>query len=611
MFLSPDVLHSVYCVQRKEKNQNMHSETATALAILVLMVDFAGAQTTTASTTTEKSASIFDSDDLVLINPVESTTLLMGLLACGAILELLFAALRRRPEKFFHTVFESIIEECMLVGILTMILIFISSAGSLEGSWNIMISNSVLVLLYMVVAFALYATITIFWTLRTLSSEKKFERSRMDVDPLLTSTEQLHKECRNFFRASVRINKLTDPSYADVLFMDYIQERSAATLANIYDLSWKSWGVLALFVVGNVIRTRSVISSDTSKAQGIVLNISTFIAIMGVFPVALFLISHWVIRLRLVSLVRKQTDADVNVDTSHVLFFSSVDVTAAVFSVIILLLEWYIAMFFLNMANQAFEEFGPVAVIVVVAALVPPLVFLYFLPWTVINITILSSLGKNIDKDLVQKLRDAAAHGIDFSLLASNMDHSPAQGDNSPLDAKSAKGRPIAANNISIDPMLAGKRIDPANRTTSRSIRGTALQIDDEWDVEHSINLRGSDTESNESEVQREKSGSDSDESDPDDQPLTAAIIDKNYLNDRESVHFTSKQARDAALEAEMKKKTDERWTMNRNWDPLRPMYLPDWRHNPITAREEELKERRSAINAEKERMSLGYQFEL
>eukprot|EP00744_Colponema_vietnamica_P017343 GILI01024362.1.p1 GENE.GILI01024362.1~~GILI01024362.1.p1 ORF type:complete len:383 (+),score=25.39 GILI01024362.1:154-1149(+) len=331
---------------------------------------------------------------------------------------------------------------------------------------------------------------------------------------------------------------------------------------------------------------------------------------MGAFPVALFLISHFIIRLRLVSLVKKQKPTDINIDTRHVLFFSSVDVTAAVFSVIILLLEWYLSMFFFNMANMAFEEFGAVAIVVVIAAILPPMVFLYFLPWTVMNITILGSLGKNLDVDLTRRLNDAVASGIDFTLLATHHDE-PSPSMSSKANGKvPVKHQAIGKHSV-IDPLFTGKKFS-SDRTHSKSIRGTALNIDDEWETEMSINLRGSDSESTNTEEPREKSESSADDSgtSDSDEPLTTAIMDKNYLNDRESVHYTSRSARKSALDEEMKRKT-ERWTNNRNWDPLRPMYLPDWRHNPILAREEEIKESRMAIEAEKDRISRGLHFEL
>ena len=582
----------------------------------------------------ESSVSIFESDDLILMNPVESTTILMVIIVVGALYELAFEYLKRRPSKFFHTVFESIVEESMLVGILAMVLIFVSSVASLSLIWRQMISNTVLVLLVMVLFFVAFSVATIFWALRVLKSAKTFERSRMDVDPLLSPTEQLVKECRDFFKKSITLHGLNDVAFGDVLFTDYIRERSADTLKLFFDLSWKSWGVLGFFIAGNVIRVRSVVTSDDERTpNGIAMNVGTFVAIMGLVPLAMHLLLHYAMRARLVSMVKKQDSVEqIDVNPRLRLFFSSLDVTASVVSAAILLFEWYLSFFFINLVGLAVNEFGALSIVIIVASLIPPGISLYLLPWTVMYITIMCSVGRSVDVQLTTLLKDAALHGVDFSLLATG-----AKNENGAIreslrnPQNPASPALLTTVGATLDPSInmpsAGGRNfahQRGKRTVPDTIRGNALLIDDEWDTEMGLNLRG---ESDEESTRESSAGN---EQNDDYEPLTDAVLDPSYLGDANSYHHTSRNHRDTEINNGMKRKLEAarlasraitaadnltisraNFGAERSWDPLRPMYLPDWRHNPVTAREEELNERREALEEEKQKLSLGATFEL
>ena len=571
---------------------------------------------------------LYITDDLILLNPVEGTTLFMMVIILGAAAEIAFDKLKGINDHGFHTVFGSIVEETMLCGIMSMVLIFVTSLGKLSSSWLNIINNSVLTLLIMAVYFALLAFGVLKLVKRMMGVFREFESSRMGVDPLLSVREQIYKESEEYFRETVSYHKLKVDGVKEILYADYLHNRSAHVVAQVFDLSWKNWLVLAVFVIVNGVRSRIALGTDSERSTGsLVAHYMSYIIIIGFLPISIYAGLHVTLRMRLSKVIGKpvvdpsrRRDPRHNITEeatpSRYLFFGDLGITTSVFQSIILMIEWYLAYFTLNMIGTGFHQLGPLTALFLVLSISPLLVFAWLFPWTVVIVTMLDNLGTDLKEDVVIELANtlvAEQHGV------------------AALEGGSSQQR----DRVGISsPSAQGKRPPPKRHSAAYNRRQqTVLGIDDEWDSEHPILLCEEITPPNHKSKKREDSAesmsnrnsTDSDDKSPSDddsdnsdiraakkrgnhvvsipvaENVSAAILDRNYLRDkqreRDRVYAKEQAERKAKFEQEAAQRKAAAsggglQPMN-GGDILKPMYVPDWRFNPILARQNEMDRQR------------------
>eukprot|EP00656_Telonema_subtile_P019496 TRINITY_DN20733_c0_g1_i1.p1 TRINITY_DN20733_c0_g1~~TRINITY_DN20733_c0_g1_i1.p1 ORF type:complete len:494 (+),score=45.27 TRINITY_DN20733_c0_g1_i1:106-1587(+) len=445
-------------------------------------------------------------------------------------------------------------------------------------------------------------------------------------DSLLTVREQIYKESEEYFRATVKYHNLRVEGVDQVLYSEYLYRRSAFVIAEVFDLSWKNWLVLAVFVIVNGVRTRIALGDEATKStSSLVTHYVTYIIIIVFLPMAIYAGLHVTLRMRLSKVISKpvvdpnrRRDPRHNVTEeatpSRYLFFSDLGITTSVFQSIILMVEWYLAYFTLNMVGTGFNQLGPLTAVFVVLAVGPVVVFCWMFPWTVIVVTMLDNLGTDLKEELVVELADALIaeqHGV---------------------GAVASRGGAAA----SAPTTSSGKKRPGPKRASGAYQRRqqTVLGIDDEWDEEYPVLLcedatpkhskKREDNSSSNSSSKSHKSGggstSDRDDKSPSDgdsvdsdfrgrhergsaviaipQNVSAAILDKNYLRDKQKERdrsYAREQAeRKAKFEQEAAQKANNRGLQPTNGgDILKPMYVPDWRYNPILARQSEMDRQR------------------
>ncbi len=340
-------------------------------------------------------------------NPVEGCTIFVSAVFVASVVEWLLDFFRTIDSPSFHLIFESVTQETLLVGIMTLVLIFVLSLNLLVSKWEVMLNYAVMSLLLMVVCFVIIVSLVVIIMRIQLNRWRDFEAARMDVDPLLSSREALYKKCRDRFRESV---VSMDASFSkEVLFAEYLKRVHRFVLARVADLSWKSWACLGLLIVINGVRSRFTTgfsggSTDGLTSQQRLANVLSYIGFVGWGTLLLYLGLH----LRLASQLEKFAEEPAAKQTpdgleikkpSELLFFGSMETTSHILQCTLLFMEWYLAVFALGMVFESWRSFGYSALGLYVFAIIPPIVYVLMLPWTLTVVTILASLGQDLNVD--------------------------------------------------------------------------------------------------------------------------------------------------------------------------------------------------------------------
>ena len=358
-------------------------------------------------------AQLFTSGDMIMRNPVEGSTIFVTAVLVASVVEWLIDYLRAIESDSFQLVFESVREETLIVGVMTLLLIFVLSLGLLRTKWVIMLNYAVMSLLLMVVFFVIIISSMVIVLRIQLNKWQEFERVRMDADPLLSSKELTFKQCRDRFRESV---VAMDAKFnIDVLFSEYLKRVQRFTVARIADLSWKSWACLGLLIIINGVRSRFTTGftggedSELTRNQRLA-NVASYIGFVGYGTLLFYFILHLRLSRQLTAFAsepaaekKKYVEGFDIKSSSKLLFFGSLETTAQILQSTILFMEWYMAVFALGMVFESWREFKYTAFALYIAAIIPPVVFVGMIPWTLTIVAILSALGTDL------KIEDANA----------------------------------------------------------------------------------------------------------------------------------------------------------------------------------------------------------
>lgn len=374
-------------------------------------------------------SSLYSSGHIVIANPIESSSIFLVVVLLCACMEYLFTLAGEVKSKFFQQMFETVSEEILVVGVLSLLLSFGSSIpGSIPESWCVMIQWTHVCLLFMGMFLVLSLSLMVFVTFTRSESHKKFEINKITAKSFeLNDAEVRYKLAFQHFRLCCVVFGITEDLDV-VYFSDYVLKTQKVQLIQLADLTWRSWLALVVMVVVNACRTRipALVSGLGDHTNTV--DIATYIALLGFLPMGALLWLNRMLRSRFDQFIeRRGVTASVDRESANhledqlltldgagvelqehrsrfrpsdledprsYLLWQTPASTMAIVQIMFLAIVWYGAVFCLNMLYITFVLPSIyLTLIFIVAAFVPVIVMIVFLPPTLFLVALLSSLG--------------------------------------------------------------------------------------------------------------------------------------------------------------------------------------------------------------------------
>ena len=387
-------------------------------------------------------SSLYTSGDAILDNPIESAAVFLVVVVMSACIEYLFTLSGGISSKFYKKVFNTVSEEVLVVGVLSLFLTFGSSMfPTLPTSWSVMFHWTHVCLLFMAIVFVFIFVTLVAIALRQNGKWLKFELSRMLTSDSLDGRELKYKQAYDLFVVSCRAFECPV-----VPFAAYLLKAEKQGLLDLGDLTWKSWLALSIVVVLNALRSKITpthpSATDANKLlneNDTVINVIGFILLVGYGTLVAFLYTHILLqrRFRQYLMLRQQSEtggaapsnaaapkpkgATTNAtpmitrveldDPQSFLLWQRNSSTMSILQAMLIFFVWYGAVFFLNMFYATFQFNAGLTLLITVMALLPLVVFLYLMPWTLSTVAVLSSLGTNLNRNYVQYIHENPSGG--------------------------------------------------------------------------------------------------------------------------------------------------------------------------------------------------------
>mmetsp|Transcript_10250 Transcript_10250/g.31657 ORF Transcript_10250/g.31657 Transcript_10250/m.31657 type:complete len:468 (-) Transcript_10250:109-1512(-) len=390
---------------------------------------------------TQDFSSLYSSGDLILQNPIESSSIFLMVVVVCASIEYLFSLAERVDSKFFKVMFGTISEEVLVFGVLSLMLTFGSSlVKGLPAQWAVMFDWAHICLLFMTIMFVVLLCIVCVFVFSGNRRWSKFEADRIhEKTESHSSREQRFRMAHEKFQIALRAHGFP----TNVNFTAYVLKAEKENLVALGNLSWKSWLALSTIVVLNAQRTRLIPQTPSATDPDVLLtdtntifNIGSFVAVAGYGTLGLFLALHVRQQLRFRQYLmltnqnaannttailrgamndddddrRELTDAlapsksDLD-DPLSFLLWQSHENSMALVQAVLMFLVWYAAVFCLNMLYKSAVRFDVgVTLLILCFTIAPIVVFVVMVPWTLTTIAILSSLGTSLKEDWVKEL---------------------------------------------------------------------------------------------------------------------------------------------------------------------------------------------------------------
>eukprot|EP00760_Papus_ankaliazontas_P023064 PhM_4_TR19139/c0_g1_i2/m.14799 len=417
-------------MQRYNQSPVLCSTTVPALLLLVLTCGAPMAEAASGI------GAVMTSGDTVILNPFESGLIFTVVTIVAAVLELMFDKANDIENKYFHVMFEAMSEEMVIVGVLALAIKFAMGVISLLPSRYLVIFEwAHMCLFFMAITF--FTIIFLVLTVTRFSNQRwaKFEAERMDEDDDgLQGREQSYKISYYKFLTTMEAYGYT--AEYGVKFHTYLLKMERRNLVSLTDLTWKSWLSLSTLVMLNAFRTRLTPTQGEDPTTGLpqlnerdrLFNYSSYIVCCGYGTLVVYLVIHAVLQHRLAQFLNARIDTNMDStvtkgghmanlqqrlvnkddleDPQSYLPWQSKESTLELLQLVIMFFEWYLSVFMLSFTWAIFKFVPSYAVPLIVAAIVPFVIFLFFFPWTLTTVTIMSSLGASLDEGVVKLIID-------------------------------------------------------------------------------------------------------------------------------------------------------------------------------------------------------------
>src|SRR5262249_48778371 len=134
-------------------------------------------------------SNIYTGPDRVVLFPVEGTAIFALVTLVASVLEFFIDYFRSFEDEYVQLIYGSVSEETIVCSLLTMMMIFVKSLGTLQPKWILMLNYAVLSLFFMVVFFLLIIGSVVVALHVQMKNWRYFEGTRIDADQKLSAKE--------------------------------------------------------------------------------------------------------------------------------------------------------------------------------------------------------------------------------------------------------------------------------------------------------------------------------------------------------------------------------------------------------------------------------------
>ena len=248
-------------------------------------------------------SALYENGNVILDNPIESAAVFLAVVIMAACIEYLFGLSHEIQSKFYRSVFDTVSEEVLVLGSLSLLLTFGTSfAPTLSASWAVMIQWAHVCLLFMGIMFVILILILVALMITSNSKWKKFELTRLGTAEQLEGRELKFKQSLDQFIVACSANGCR----TDVSFSDYLLKAEKKNIITLGDLTWKSWLALSVVVILNALRTKlnPTTPSETDPNKVLdetdsMVNTGAYIALVGYGTLLVYIVVHMLLQQRI------------------------------------------------------------------------------------------------------------------------------------------------------------------------------------------------------------------------------------------------------------------------------------------------------------------------
>lgn len=445
---------------------------------------------------------IYKSGDLMLQNPAEAGIIFVSVILVSAFLEWALQRAANIENKYARMLVETMSQEVTIVGVLALLLMFGTSlipAGAVDKKYILLFTWANMCMFFMAFFFVLTVLFLFAWSAHDTSQWRAFEEGKMDTEDeaKMSYRELLFKKAAEKYAEEVKSKfELTT---GDVPYFELINMFNRKLLVRASNLSYRTWLWLSIIVIANLARAKATPflrrGEETTFSNAIM-----FIGIIGWGTLFAFLIFFGMLQRRLRMYVNNLIQEKVP-NGDFLIPLGGSKRAIEFIQIVIMSLNWYATLYVTGLGKETSELRGWRLAVIVIAFALPILTVATLLPWAVMSLTLLASLGSltRADVDRIQRTVRGEAGGSD-----SDSDEDDDESDDGKtVQTKGATGT-IASG--SHHPSGIGQRRgsiggrSSASNTSSRSQRLLArppwLDADEDWDGNRTMPLgerRGND----------------------------------------------------------------------------------------------------------------------
>lgn len=408
-------------------------------------------------------ANLYQSGDVMLQNPVESCLIFVAVILASAVLEWILNRGKRIDNKYVRLLVEMLTQEISIVGALALFLMLAVSLipqQYLKQRYVTLFTWANSCLFFMTLAFVVTMGYLLALSSMTVRTWRVFEEGRMDTeeDTKLSRREKLFKAA--FTRYKIDLKSKTKLGAADVPFHDYLAVQQRKVLVRLSDLSYRTWLSLSIIVIANLMRSRlSPYGKDTSESSRIG-NTVLFIASIGCGTLGIFAVFFVVLQIRMFKLFLRG-EALEHLDPLSQLPFGTAKRSIEFLQIVAMSMNWFVALFATGIADEIGHLSKSTIAGLSIMFMAPVALYLMLLPWTIMSVTILSSLGSGMSEHDIYRIYLHYGGGEDAAVEDEEMD-----------DADDA---------MSADQKAPSRQSVPRSKDSDKK-RPTWLDPDDAWD---------------------------------------------------------------------------------------------------------------------------------
>ena len=391
--------------------------------------------------------------DLILRNPMQSTSIFFMIILFSTGLEYLFELLDNQRNAYLRNIILSTKEELAAVAFSQMVLIFLSLVVNFSAIARAVVLLATLMIVFMCFNFAVYVVIVNVLQSRRSLEWATFEWARIDLDALHSKQEALFKNARSVFlrrsKVGARVRQCLSEgregatSIMPVLFGSYLGHVERTYLKESFDFTWVTWTALIAIVIADGLRSITVNSMGGTAEEVARTQILTFVFVVGWGLLAGLVLITYLQQKRISGFIMQwnltgsfadvtatasatsrrrdaagdgpaaqqqagaaaaKSDDQLSTELRDGFFFGSVGGALSVLQVLMLGLLWFSCVFVVGMVQLSWVSFGWVALVVYAAAAVPFFAAVtLIMPAALTDIFIAASISVDFDDDIVQQ----------------------------------------------------------------------------------------------------------------------------------------------------------------------------------------------------------------